>query len=219
MLKHSLEKIKKTENALLFKKVLDKFWFIPLKVSWLYFVMHDNNCNKSMRIPFQGEIRWATPDDLEVLCTCLNKRKAFKQRFKIGDHCLIAFEQDTVAAYEWFSTNHFHHEQKNHYTISIPKNAIYAYDAYTCPNYRMQGIWPAFRQKLCELQEKTERNTVIAFLEYGNTKTMCTHFRYGYQLYKRVKVWKIFNMFFHRTKMLEHNQAKVRQLIALKGPV
>jgi L-amino acid N-acyltransferase YncA len=136
--------------------------------------------------PREGEgkgtsVRSADARDLESLVRCLDKRRTYERRFAAGEYCLIAIVGASVVGYEWFSAKSHQVEERYGYTITIPGDALYSYDAYTSVEYRGHGIWRQILIGASELMKKEGRNRLIAHVDYGNDGSMRAHEKVGFR--------------------------------------
>jgi hypothetical protein len=150
----------------------------------------------------RAEVRRATRQDLEGMANCQNTPDAFLDRFNSNDDCVVAVADDHIVGYEWFSDKPFYVEERYSYKILIPPDAIYAYDAFVLPEHRLGGIWLKFMSVyLRELMYAQRRKRIITMVDYGNRISMSTHLRFGFKVFLRVFVIRVFgkSIFLTRT--------------------
>jgi GNAT superfamily N-acetyltransferase len=185
------------------RSLLQRIPFKPLDINCLYFLEY-------VGIPPQhanflrgrAEVRSATLQDLEGLTKCQNKLLTFLKRFKSDDYCVVAVLDGRIVGHQWFCDKPFHVEEVYSYKIEVPPDAIYAYDIFILPEHRLAGIWFKFHcLYLRELMQKLQRHKIIGMVEYGSRLSMNTHLRFGFKLFRRVLVIKMFgkSMFIRRT--------------------
>ncbi len=130
------------------------------------------------------DIRFANINDVDALNKCVNKNKLYKKRFNNGDYCIIAIaiKSKCIVGYEWFSTLEKHIEERYKYELSIPGDAIYAYDAFVRDNYRGKRIWSAILQKATRIMVKENRKKIITNVDYGNNLSIRVHIKRGFMV-------------------------------------
>ena len=198
-----IKKIKKKFFFTLLKAGIDRLSFGFIKINLMYFLKYENIPEfKETRYYYQ--LRWADENDLKSLTECLPKNEIYINRFKRGDHCVVIEDhQKKIIGYEWFTINPTHLELITGYNVVVPNNSIFAYDAYIIPEYRIRGIWVAFKKKSVDLMRKYNRINIITFVFSGNKLSLNTHFRFGFVIYQRVISLKLFNFNFYRVKQIK----------------
>lgn len=138
------------------------------------------------------------------------KQGIFVDRFSSGDHCVAAVANGNIIGYEWFSCNLSHREERYLYTIPVPDNAIYAYDAFLVPAYRGSGVWIKFKKYLGELMRAQARRRIITLIDAENRLSLNTHIRFGFTACSSIVLIKVFNTRYFRKKRFD--------LQSFKGP-
>lgn len=177
-----LKEIARTPPLLLAQKLLRQVPHRPIDVGRLCFLQLDGlpQVPSSMRVG-HIEVRFATVDDLDGLCSLQNKRDEFERRLRDGDRCIVASVQGNVVGYEWFCDSTVHRETEWDYPITIPGGYVYAYDAFIDPAYRNTGVWLRFKQYLAGWMARDGKQGVLTFVDYGNWPSLRTHLRFGFQ--------------------------------------
>ncbi len=125
-------------------------------------------------------VRVATPDDLDGLVACCDKRSTFIKRFNGNDTCLVASNEGQIVGYEWFSTKPEQIEERYGYVIPIPSDAMYAYDAFVAESARERGIWTRIMAATGPLLKTSARQKLIAHIDIGNLESIAAHARLGF---------------------------------------
>jgi len=176
------------------RSLLQRIPLKPLDINCLYFLEYAG-------IPPQhpgflrgrAEVRRGTLEDLEGLTQCQDKRLAFLNRFKANDYCAVAVLDGRIVGYQWFCDRPFYVEERYSCKIEVPRDAVYEYDIFILPEHRLAGLWFKFHcLYLRELMMRLRRQRVIGMVEYGMRLPMNTHLRFGFTLFHRVVVIKIF---------------------------
>jgi GNAT superfamily N-acetyltransferase len=192
--------LRRTPRLLLLQKVLRQLPFTPLDIGKLCFLRLD-------RIPevpagmLRGAaiVRAATPDDLPALARLQDKAQTFRERFRRGDQCVVAMVGALVIGYEWFAVGDAHLESTWGFLIAIPRDFVYAYDAYIDPAHRNTGVWLRFKAHLSQLMKASGKRGVLTFVDYGNWASLRTHIRFGFQPTETVLAFKVMGLKLFRT--------------------
>ena len=182
MTRARLKEITRTPPLLIAQKLLRRIPLRPIDVGRLCFLQLDGvpQVSPSMRLG-HIEVRFAAVDDLDGLCRLQDKRDEFERRFHAGDVCIVACAQGHVVGYEWFCDSPMHHEIGWGYSIAVPSDYVYAYDAFIDPAYRNTGVWVRFKQHLAGWMAAHGKHGVLTFVDYGNWPSLRTHLRFGFQ--------------------------------------
>ncbi len=208
-----LNKIRGKKRLLFFRILRANLPWIPINAGKLFFLKYDGLPANVTRTPFKGNVCWASEEHVHALAQCCNKPDVFRKRFDYGNHCLMALnENKTVVGYEWFSLNSDYHECKYNYDFSIPDDTVYAFDAFILNEYRMQGIWNIFKEKLSELMQQNKRNKIITYIEFGNLQSFKTHFRYGFEIYEMVDIMNLGKYCLSRQHPITHCRENMQLL-------
>ena len=175
-------------------KLLD--WLsLPLRLGCFSLMEFDGVPSSHPRVARLGLIvRPAASCDIPALIQCQrrNHAAALNKRFAIGDHCAVVLSGDRMVGYGWFCVRATHVEERYLYRIPIPPNAIYAYDYYIVPQYRIKGAWLLIQAHMAELMKTLGRSRVIALVDYGNEISMKSHLRFGFRrvcTVRALRVW------------------------------
>ena len=203
------------------RNLLQRIPFKPLDINYLYFLEY---AGIPRREAIFGraccEVRRATLKDLRGITECQSTPEAFLKRFQSGDHCVVAVVDGRIVGYEWFCDKPTHSEERYAYEITIPRNAIYAYDAYILPEYRLSGIWLKFKTVyLRELMQSLHKRKVITMIDRGNRMSMSTHLRFGFRLVHKVFVFKLFGKTFFLEKPFHREKSASPSDVPFTGTV
>lgn len=177
----------KNPPFVILQTILGKLSFGFVDVSQFYLVQF-RNTHQQRNLPHRGRghVRAARPEDAYEMGQFENKHEIFLRRLAAKEHGAVAIVDGKIVAYEWLSDKPFHFEERHLYTITIPPNALYVYDAYILPEYRMNGIWLKLKLYSFDLMGKLGRDTVISFINQENRLSMNTHLRFGFVPFRRV---------------------------------
>lgn len=148
-------------------------------------------------------VRAATLGDLDGLATCCAKRDTFSKRFADDDACLVANIDGRIVGYEWFSTKSVQVEERYGYVISIPPDAVYAYDAYVAESVRGLGVWTRIVAAADSLLKQSGRQALIAHIDLGNRESVAAHVRLGFRPVQSCLYLRIFGRSFLRVRELD----------------
>lgn len=166
----------------------------PLDINCLYFLEYVGIPPEHPgALRGRAEVRKGTLEDLEGLTRCQDKRKVFQNRFAANDLCAVAVVDGRIVGYQWFCDRPLYVEERYAYGIEVPRDAIYEYDIFILPEHRLAGLWFKFHcLYLRELMGRLHRKRVIGMVDYGLRLSMNTHLRFGFTLFRRVVVIKMF---------------------------
>ena len=190
----------RTPPLLLLQKALRHLPFKPVDIGKLCFLHLD----RPPEVPAgmlrgNARVRAATPDDLPGLVRLQDKAQTFRERFKRGDRCVVATVGALIIGYEWFADGGSHLESTWGFLIAIPRDFVYAYDAYIDPAHRNTGVWLRFKAHLSELMKASGKRGVLTFVDYGNWASLRTHLRFGFTPAETVLAFKVMGLKWFRT--------------------
>lgn len=209
--------LRRTSPLLLLQMVLRHLPFTPIDIGKLCFLRLD----RLPEVPpgmLRGaaRVRVATPDDLPALVRLQDKAQTFRERFTRGDQCVVATVGALVIGYEWFAEGTAHLESTWGFLIAIPRDFIYAYDAYIDPAHRNTGIWLRFKAHLSELMKVSGKRGVLTFVDYGNWASLRTHLRFGFQPTETVVAFKLAGLkLFRRVKVVAPAASSIAAYLVL----
>jgi L-amino acid N-acyltransferase YncA len=192
------------------KTIFEKIPLSPIKISKFYILILKDFQNSQIKRKGYGRTRIGTPADIGNMCLLENKREIFSHRFKTNQACLIAENDETLLGYLWFSSGRHYIEETCQYRITVPANAVYAFDAFIAPRYRMRGVWVLLQMAMIAHINTRKKNTVIIAIDYGNNGSIISHARFGYTFMKEVVSIQIFNNYHFIEKNIEHKKGDYR---------
>jgi GNAT superfamily N-acetyltransferase len=160
----------------------------PVKVGRVVVFRLDAVPREQLRARGPGSVRLATYEDLNGLAHCRNRPHLFAKRFSEGDRCVVGTIGGRIVGFEWFSLHATRVEERYGYTISVPSDAVYLYDAYIEPRYRLSGFWVRFKAFIATLMEDQGRTRFLTLIDEENTLSMRTHTRFGYRPVTDVRI-------------------------------
>ena len=164
------------------RAVVSRIPYRPIALEHLYTAQLD--CTPVF-LPRDNEginVRQAETRDVDAICQCCNKRTIFEKRFAKGDICLVAVHEKNIIGYEWFSIKSSHTEERGFFVLTIPKNAVYAYDAYVKPGYRGKKVFTFIMNAAVNLTHNMKREKLITRVEKGNNASLIAHKRLGFSI-------------------------------------
>jgi GNAT superfamily N-acetyltransferase len=123
---------------------------------------------------------------------CRNVGADYAQRFEDGDYCIAAVADEKIVGFEWFCTNPRSIKSPYGYELETSPDAVYAYDAFLLPEYRMRGFWLRFKSALSDAMDAWGKNRIVTYVDYGNWVSLKTHLRFGFKITKRVLIVQLF---------------------------
>jgi len=202
------------------RSVLDRIPSKPFDINCLYFLEYVGIPPQHANfIRGRAVVRGATLQDLEGLAKCQNTPRAFLNRFKSNDYCAVAVFDGRIVGYQWFCDRPFYTEERYSYKIEVPPDAIYAYDIFILPEHRLAGLWFKFHSLyLRELMQRLHRDRIIGMVDYGNRLSMNTHLRFGFKLFRRVFVIKMFGKSLFISKTFRGDKVALPRWISAGNP-
>ena len=194
-----LNRLRRTPLFVMLQMLLRLIPFRPVEIGKLCFLRLDGIPRVTTgMLRGAGEVRLATAADVDGLARLQNRRGAFLSRFAHGDLCVVAMIGSLIVGYEWFSEAAEHLEAVWGLTIAIPRNFVYAYDAYVDPAYRNTGIWLRFKSFLGHWMLAHGKSGVLTFVDEGNWASLNTHRRFGFVPTSTVFVLRVLGKSFFR---------------------
>ena len=199
------------------RNLLERIPFKPLEINCLYFLEYSTVPPQHANfLRGRVEVRAATVEDMDGLTACKPIPRVFLQRFKANDMCAVAVLDGRIIGYQWICTKPVYVEERYAYGIDVPPDTIYTYDIYIVPEHRLAGIWFKFHSLyLREMMQRLHRQKIIGMVDYGNRLAMKTHLRFGFKLFRRVFIIKVFHKSLFITRSLRGDTVAVPQWASL----
>ncbi len=176
-----LEKFRGKDTVSIVRAALNRTPFHLIRVAYFQRFELNGYPRAAQRQVESMSTRPADARDLEGLVRCLDKRSTYERRFEAGEHCVVAIADEAVVGYEWFSAKGLLFEERYHYPITIPGDALYAYDAFTSEAFRGRGVWSQILVAATELMRNERRSRLISHIDYGNETSMVAHTKVGFR--------------------------------------
>jgi len=170
---------------------LDLIPFKPVDVG-LYYSLHVKDIPKNLPSEFNVKIREGSEADIEELVLCIDKRQRFLTRFRQGEHCLLAFDDEQVAGFIWYSIKDVYEEEQARYQLTVPRNTVYSFDEYVSPEHRRKGILSQLFAVLYEWMGRTGRDTILILIAHDNEVSWEAHLKKGFVPLNRISYLRIF---------------------------
>jgi hypothetical protein len=201
------------------RSLIGRIPFRPFDINCLYFLEYVGIPPQHTNfIRGRAEIRSASLQDLEELTKCKNTPREFLERFKANDYCAVAVLDGRIVAHQWVCDRPFHIEQRYSYKIEIPPDAVYTYDLFILPEHRLSGMWFKFYSLYVrELMQRLHRQKIIGMVDYGSHLSMNTHLRFGFKLFRRVLVIKMFGKSLCLTRTFRSDTVALPRWVSIAG--
>lgn len=196
-----LKKIKEYPRFVLFQILIDRITFRIIQVRRFHLLEYAG-CPDAANTRGPGQVRQAGPADINGMAMLEHSGKGeiFRRRFSEGDHCAAAVRNEKIIGYEWYTCTSPHQEQRYGYIIQVPPEAIYAYDAFIAPGYRISGIWVKLKKHVGEHMRRLGKRRIITLIDADNTLSLNTHLRFGFTVFKSVALVKVAGKMYFREK-------------------
>jgi hypothetical protein len=195
------------------RSLLERIPFKPVDINCLYFLEYSSvPPPHASFLRGRVEVRSATLEDFDGLVACKPIPRVFRQRFIANDTCAVAVLDGRIIGYQWICTKPVYVEERYAYKIPVPSDTIYTYDIFIVPDHRLAGIWFKFHSVyLREMMQRLHRQRIVGMVDYGNRLAMNTHLRFGFKLFCRVFIIKVFRKSFFITKALRGDTVALPQ--------
>ena len=175
------------------QKILRRASFAKLDVNCLNCLEYQPAEGKVAPVDDAILVREAIPADIDRMAECGNFPERLSERFAAHEHCAVGISGDKVVGYQWFCDKSLRIEERYGYTVEIPSDAVYGYDAFVLPHHRRAKVWTQFHtQYLKGLLGSLGRNRVIVMVDQNNNVSMKAHLSLGYRLYRKVYIFVVF---------------------------
>lgn len=161
--------------------VLRRIPFQPVEVS-RFFVLCLDAFPERFTSRRGGVLRLATKGDIPRLCLLENKPELFAEWLDRGEHCVVALADDEIIGFAWFSSAEFHIEDRSRFSLPIPADAIYCFDAFIKEDYRLRGIWVQLQWFIKQWMDTVGKTRIMTMVDFGNDLSIKTHVRFGYKV-------------------------------------
>jgi L-amino acid N-acyltransferase YncA len=132
------------------------------------------------------------PADVDGMSRCEGKSAdVFRRRFEAKDFSVVAESDEKIIGYAWFSVAPLYEDPYFGFVLSIPNDAVYAYDGFIVPEYRLKGAWLKFYSYLGCLMAQRGRTNVLTAVEHSNHGSLTTHLRFGFEPFGSVWVVRV----------------------------
>ena len=197
------------------KVMLDKIPGRPFQIEKLFVLILSKPSNLGIK---RLEIREGDPRDIQQMCVLENKEPdLFGKRFDDGIFCAVATNEDkTIVGYQWFSNKAVHLEELLGYRLEIPRDSVYAYDAFIKVEYRRRGIWVNFQNYMLDKAKRLGREKVVAMVSLGNEVFLKAHLHKGYVITKNIICIRLFSKWFFRQKMLAPADVNTQKTMGMR---
>lgn len=172
------------------KKILNVFFFNWLDIVMFYRLQYEG-VPPEVNARSSATIREAFLEDIAEMEKLALRPYTFRERFTNGDRAVAALFDGKIVGFEWFCTSSSHIETVTKFVVAVPGDAIYAYDAFILPNFRLSGIWGKFQSKLRDIMLETSKNRIITLIDIDNKMSIATHLRYGYEITNEIMSFRV----------------------------
>jgi hypothetical protein len=215
-----MSRLRRRPWLLTFRLLLERIPFKPLDINCLYFIEYKGIPPDNMQFSrSRAEIRSATFEDLEGLTKCENTPREFMNRFRSNDYCVVAVRDSRIVGYGWATDKPSCIEERYSYRIDVSPDAIYLYDCFILPEYRVvHMIWLRFISiYMGQLMQRLGKKRMIGMIDYGNRISMNTHLRFGFKLTHKVFVIRVFGKSFFLKRPARGDKVDLPSWISVLG--
>jgi hypothetical protein len=119
-------------------------------------------------------VRWAEPDELELLSSFGHGHDTLRDRFDRGDCVCVLIRDHQLASYAWFRAGQFE-EPDLGTRFRIGQDEIWLYDAMVAPRLRGQGTYPIFLRGAAALHAKRGLCRILVQVNSANRNSLRAH--------------------------------------------
>lgn len=187
---NKIASIKNDPFLLILSAIFERIPFKPITLSAYHSFILANVLSKSECSHI--EIRPALEADIKLISCFEDKEQVFLKRIRSGEFCIMAQINNVVVGYEWFTVTGVHIEERFNISLDIPEKALYAYDAFTNPDYRRKGVWKCIIQNSLAIMNRYQKSSIVSYIDYGNIVSESAHQKLGFvreALYISIKVF------------------------------
>lgn len=94
-------------------------------------------------------------------------KKILCQRLDRGDNICVAYRNSDILSYCWITFNQILVDEIQ-MTLKIKDHEVYLYDAYTKPEHRGKGLYPAILTNLLSYSKQKDFSRALIFVRKGN---------------------------------------------------
>lgn len=119
----------------------------------------------------------------------IDKKLVF-QRLDRGDNICVAYRNSDILSYCWIAFNQILVDEIQ-MTLKIKDKEVYLYDAYTKPEHRGKGLYPAILSNLLSYFKGKDFSRALIFVQKGNKASHSGVIKAGFILFQELIFIKV----------------------------
>jgi hypothetical protein len=148
-------------------------------------------------LPSGLTVRQAGPADIPAMNGIYNKGNDFAQRFGEGCSCFLAETGGKIVGMSWIELREIHTEENNEFRISLPPDAVWAFDSFIVSQQRGAGIWHSIVTEVARQMLRRGKTRMYCLSDRFNRQSITAHLRIGYVLKKEILFLRAFFLRVH----------------------
>jgi len=123
-------------------------------------------------------------------------RKLLAQRLERGDNVCVAYKNSDILSYCWIAFDRISVDEIQ-MTLNVKNNEVYLYDAYTKPEHRGKGLYPAVLTELLNYSKEKNFSRALIFVQKGNRASHNGVIKAGFTLFQEIIFIKLIGLTFY----------------------
>jgi hypothetical protein len=126
-------------------------------------------------------LRWADPDEIDLLLRVRHRRRAFRASFAAGHRCVVGLLDGEPATVEWVEITGAHVSTANGYSLDLPPASAWILGSFVRPDMRGQRLFARHTRCLAELLMAEGVQQGYCAVEVDNPASRRAHLQAGYE--------------------------------------
>lgn len=128
----------------------------------------------------------------------IQEGRLIERRLGRGERCFLALHQGRVVSYCWFSQARVGIEEVD-LTVVVQPDEAYLYDAFTLPQWRGRGLYPALLTRMVREAMEVGCRRAMIFVVEDNLPSRQGIEKAGFELFQRISHYKLLGFSWYRS--------------------
>jgi GNAT superfamily N-acetyltransferase len=161
--------------------------------------------DRTIRRPRRGVVRDVRPEDAEALEAVFPRggAAAYRERMSRGDLGFVCEADGRMVAMGWLNPGAEHAEPEKFCHFVVPPDAVWAYDLWVLPEWRLRGAMVAVVLHTFDCARRLGRSRLCGYASWHNRESLGAHVSFGHRLAGRLVVVNLLGLRWHRARRLE----------------
>lgn len=163
-------------------------------------------------VALRGErlrVRWAGPEDVELLAQVRPRRSSFAKHFGMGHRCALGFMGETPVSMNWLSRGRCHESQANRYLFDCGADGAWSTEDFVHPDHRRRGHFAKHLAGLMDLLAGEGITRLYCAMIADDRRSLGAHQRAGYRLIFRLHTARVVGVTLHRIQDLRSGRTSL----------